>query len=162
MKASIPVLALVGVLFLVAVTATRIKPFATDREDLNLRPDDVHVLAVEKRIYATQCTSCHRVRLEGQPEWRIRGAYGLLPAPPHDASGYTWHHPDETLIRITKFGVASIAGDPGYKSSMPIYGGQLTDDKIIAALSWINAHRPAQVGQKHDQMNAQAAKASRR
>ena len=90
----------------------------------------------------------------------MRGPDGLLPAPPHDASGHTWHHPDEVLFRITKHGVASVAGDPGYKSSMPAYDGQLSDAEIVAVLSWIKAQWPAAVRQKHDQINAQAARSS--
>ena len=94
-------------------------------------------------------------------EWRTHGADGLLPAPPHDVGGHTWHHPDETLFRITKFGVARIVGDPNCKSAMPVYEGVLSDADIIAVLSWIKAQWPAAIRQKHDQINAEAAKASR-
>lgn len=114
-----------------------------------------------ERIYAARCASCHGARLEGQPDWRTRGADGLLPAPPNDASGHTWHHPDETLSRITQFGVASIIGDPNYQTAMPVYEGVLSDEDITAVLSWIKAQWSAAIRQKHDQMNAAAAKASR-
>jgi len=155
------VLALSAVLAAVIALAMRFDPFGADQAEAMLRPDDPKVLAVGERIYSEQCASCHGDRLQGQPEWRTRGTDGLLPAPPHDAGGHTWHHPDEMLFRITKFGVASIVGDPGYKTSMPAYGGRLSDDEIIAVLSWIKAQWPAQVRQKHDQMNAQAAEAAR-
>jgi mono/diheme cytochrome c family protein len=161
MKAPTVIIALSVVLAVVIATAISFDPFTNDQAEAMLRPDDPRVLAAGERIYADQCASCHGDRLQGQPDWRTRGADGLLPAPPHDAAGHTWHHPDEMLFRITKFGVASIVGDPGYKTSMPVYGGQLTDDEIIAVLSWIKAQWPAQVRQKHDQMNAQAAKAAR-
>ena len=26
-----------------------------------------------------------------------------FPAPPHDASGHTWHHPDAMLFKVTKY-----------------------------------------------------------
>lgn len=55
----------------------------------SLRPDDPQVLRVGARIYAQQCAACHGARSEGQPSWRDRGPDGLLPAPPHDASGHT-------------------------------------------------------------------------
>lgn len=144
-----------------ALVGTSFNPFSSGTPEHAFRPDDAKALAAGERIYVTQCASCHGARLEGQPEWRTRGADGLLPAPPHDASGHTWHHPDETLFRITKFGVASIVGDPNYKSAMPVYEGVLSDADIIAVLSWIKAQWPAAIRQKHDQMNAQAAKASR-
>ncbi len=161
MKTPTVAIALSVVLAVVIATAISFDPFTNDQAEAMLRPDDPRVLAAGERIYADQGASCHGDRLQGQPDWRTRGADGLLPAPPHDAAGHTWHHPDEMLFRITKLGVASIVGDPGYKTSMPVYGGQLTDDEIIAVLSWIKAQWPAQVRQKHDQMNAQAAKAAR-
>ena len=69
--------------------------------------------------------------------------------------------PDETLFRITQFGVASIIGDPDYPTAMPVYEGVPSDEDIIAVLSWIKAQCSADIRQKHDQMNATAAKASR-
>ena len=80
-------------------------------------------------------------------------ADGRLPAPPHDAFGHTWHHPDDTLVRITKFGVAKAANLASYESSMPAYEGVLSDDEIVAALSWIKSQWPASIRVKHDEMN---------
>jgi hypothetical protein len=33
-----------------------------------------------------------------------------LPAPPHDASGHTWHHSDAYLIAVTTYGGAAVTG----------------------------------------------------
>ena len=151
------VVALAGVAAVVLIG----NPVAPESAPVALRPDDSRLLAIGQQVYAQHCASCHGARLEGQPAWRERDAQGRLPAPPHDASGHTWHHPDETLFRITKFGVASIVGDPNYKTTMPVYEGVLSDDDIVAVLSWIKEQWPAAIRQKHDQMNAQAAKASR-
>jgi mono/diheme cytochrome c family protein len=127
-----------------------------------LRPYGTKALALGEVTYKAQCASCHGAGLEGQPDWRTRGANGLLPAPPHDASGHTWHHPDETLFRITKYGVAKAAGLKDYASSMPVYDGVLSDEEIIAVLSWIKSRWPAQVREKHDQMNAPSRSMDRR
>lgn len=86
-----------------------------------LRPDDPQVVSFGARIYAQQCAACHGVRGEGQSDWRERGTDGLLPAPPHDPSGHTWHHPDSQLFAITKFGLAKLIEQPDYKTAMPIY-----------------------------------------
>lgn len=109
-----------------------------------LRTDDERVLARGREVYAAHCAACHGARLEGQPNWRERGADGRLPAPPHDATGHTWHHADEALIRITRLGVAAAANLPGYDSAMPAYQGVLADDDIVAVLSWIKSQWPPQ------------------
>lgn len=103
------------------------------------------------------CASCHGAQLQGQPNWRERGADGRLPAPPHDASGHTWHHPDELLFRITKLGVVKAAQLQDYQSSMPAYEGVLSDEQILAALSWIKAQWPADIRARHDQLNTASA-----
>ena len=54
-------------------------------------------LRMGERLYQENCASCHGANLEGQPDWRTRLPNGRLPAPPHDASGHTWHHTDRVL-----------------------------------------------------------------
>jgi S-disulfanyl-L-cysteine oxidoreductase SoxD len=119
----------------------------------SLRPDDPAVLIQGKRVYEAHCAACHGARLEGQPNWRLRDASGRLPAPPHDATGHTWHHPDEVLFRITKFGVAKAANLKDYDSAMPAYEKVLTDEEIVAVLSFIKAHWPPAVRAKQDEVN---------
>lgn len=94
-------------------------------------------LAAGQQIYAERCASCHGADLEGQPDWRIRKPDGRLPAPPHDASGHTWHHSDEQLFRITREGPSAIL--PGYGSDMPGFAGVLTDEEIRAVLDYIKS-----------------------
>lgn len=123
-----------------------------------LRPDDAALVARGSAIYAQHCVACHGVRGEGQPNWRERGPDGLLPAPPHDASGHTWHHPDEQLFQITRDGMAATIRQPDYVSAMPAYKGVLSDADIVAVLSYIKAQWPAEVRAQHDEVNAQAAR----
>ena len=130
-------------------------------EPTTLRPADPQLLALGEKVYVTHCAACHGARLEGQPNWRERGADGRLPAPPHDASGHTWHHADALLVRLTKLGVARVAGLKDYNSAMPAYEGVLSDEEIVAVLSWIKSQWPAEVQAKHDQINAQARQAQR-
>lgn len=125
---------------------------------VQLRPDDAAVTALGQKVYAAQCAACHGARLEGQPNWRERGPDGRLPAPPHDASGHTWHHPDELLFRITKHGVAKAANLKDYVSAMPAYDGVLSDAEIVAALSWIKAQWPADIRVRHDELNRAASR----
>ena len=117
-----------------------------------LTPSDPDVVALGQSIYSENCASCHGVNLEGQPNWRLPGQDGQLPAPPHDATGHTWHHDEDTLFRLTKYGTGALIGDPNYVSNMPIYGGLLTDDEIIAALSYIKSTWPQEIRESHDEM----------
>ena len=119
-----------------------------------LAPDDAEVVALGQNIYSGQCAACHGARLEGQPNWRIRGADGLLPAPPHDATGHTWHHDDETLFTLTKYGLAGLM-ENAPQSAMPAYEGVLSDEEIIAVLSFIKSTWPNDLRKYHDELNAQ-------
>ena len=63
-----------------------------------------------------------------------------MPAPPHDESGHTWHHPDHVLFGITKRGLVPPYAPAGYKSDMPAFADQLSDDEIWAVLAYIKGH----------------------
>ena len=105
-----------------------------------LLPDDAGVIASGQKIYAENCASCHGANLEGQAEeWWKRDEDGMLLAPPHNDTGHTWHHGENLLFEITKYGLAAVIGDPDYESNMPVYEDVLTDDQIIAVLSYIKS-----------------------
>lgn len=103
-----------------------------------LFPDDLRIVKQGKALYDLHCAACHGANLEGQPNWKQRRADGKLPAPPQDESGHTWHHPELQLFDITKYGPQKFAG-PNYKTDMPAFDGILTDDEIIAVLSYIKS-----------------------
>lgn len=128
----------------------------TPAPTIQLQTDDTAMLARGQALYAQHCASCHGARLEGQPRWRERDASGRLPAPPHDATGHTWHHPDEVLFRVTKHGVAKATGMQGYDSAMPAYEGVLADADIVAVLSWIKSTWPPAIRAQQEEVNAQA------
>ena len=103
-------------------------------------PDDPSQVALGERIYAAHCATCHGANLEGQPNWMERKPNGRLPAPPHDASGHTWHHPDQQLMLITKKGLSAVV--PGYQSDMPAFESVLSDAEIAAVLAFIQSRWP--------------------
>ena len=100
------------------------------------RGGGTEVIAQGRAIYEAQCAVCHGPQLEGQPDWQAPLSSGRLPAPPHDATGHTWHHPDDLLFRIVKEGTAAIVGG-GYESDMPGFGDVLSDAEIHAVLAYI-------------------------
>lgn len=105
--------------------------------------NDPALLARGEAVYRTSCALCHGENLEGQPNWWIRDAEGNLPAPPHDASGHTWHHSDEVLFNLVKFGPAFYT--PGYAGKMPAYADLLEDRDIKAVNSWIASTWPTDI-----------------
>lgn len=123
-----------------------------------LKPENQRLTQIGSRIYSENCASCHGVNLEGQvKEWRSPNPDGRMPAPPHDETGHTWHHGDEVLFKITKLGVVRAANLENYKSAMPAYEGILSDEEIIAVLSFIKSKWPEEVQKRHDALNAQLA-----
>ena len=142
-----------------ALAGWELRPAAPPAASL-LRPHDAAVRAHGERLYRQHCAACHGAQGEGQSDWQSRGADGLLPAPPHDASGHTWHHPDAQLLAIVRDGMAQVIGQPDYRSAMPAYAGTLSDADIVAVLSWIKSRWPPEVQAHHDQVNAQAAAAA--
>lgn len=114
---------------------------------------DSTALARGEALYGEYCAACHSADLSGEANWRVRDAEGYLPAPPHDPSGHTWHHPDEQLFALTKFGTEALVGD-GYKSRMTGFGDILSDDDILAVLAYIKSTWPQPVIDRHNQINA--------
>ena len=131
-----------AVILLTVVACSETPPPGNDpRAD----PRNATRVAVGSMVYAQHCAACHGAKLEGQPNWRIRLPNGRLPAPPHDDTGHTWHHPDRVLFAITKGGVVPPYAPQGYQSDMLAFGGKLSDDEIWSALAYIKSHWTSQV-----------------
>ena len=120
----------------------------TDR--VVLRDTDPAIVALGASVYETNCASCHGADLEGQANWRSPDEDWRPPAPPHDETGHTWHHDGDTLFRLTKYGVGAFINDPDYASNMPIYEGVLSDEEIIAVLSYIKSTWPEDIRARHN------------
>lgn len=136
----------------VAVLAATLVTATSGASALKADPDDAAQVARGKQVYTEQCAACHGANLEGQPNWKIRSPDGKLPAPPHDASGHTWHHPDEQLFDITRRGTAALVGSD-YKTDMREFGSILSDDEIWAVLAYIKSTWPPEIQARHKRMN---------
>ena len=107
-------------------------------------------------IYAENCASCHGAKLEGQPDWQSPDENGVLPAPPHDQTGHTWHHDNATLFDYTKLGGAGALaqrGITGFASGMPGFAANLSDEEIWTVLAYIHSTWPARIQQNHAMRN---------
>jgi mono/diheme cytochrome c family protein len=78
--------------------------------------------------------------------WMERKPDGRLPAPPHDVTGHTWHHPDQQLMLITKKGLSAVV--PGYQSDMPAFESVLSDEQIAAVLAFIQSRWPEDIRER--------------
>lgn len=118
---------------------------------------DARQVALGQSVYAANCAQCHGRKLEGQPDWQAPLANGRLPAPPHDASGHTWHHSDEMLFNITRNGLKPYAGET-YESDMPVFADILKDEEIRAAIEFIKSTWPERERDYQRQMTLQQRK----
>ena len=128
---------------------------AVDTVEIRLQLNNPDLLNNGAKIYRTHCAVCHGINLEGQKGWNIKDGQNNILAPPHDETGHTWHHSDEDLFFITKYGGT---GKAGGASAMPGYEQILSDKEIISVLSFIKSTWPVQIRLQHDQINEQNVK----
>lgn len=137
---------------LIGAALYAISTLSADVDSIVLRDTDLETVTLGAAVYETNCAACHGANLEGQPDWRVSDEDGRLPAPPHDETGHTWHHDGDTLFRLTKYGVGALINDSDYASNMPIYEGVLSDQEIIAVLSYIKSTWPDDILARHDEL----------
>ncbi|WP_299207627.1 cytochrome c [uncultured Tateyamaria sp.] len=107
-------------------------------------------------LYQAQCAACHGANLEGQPNWRSPNDDGVLPAPPHDETGHTWHHDNQLLFEYTKLGgrgALATRGVTDFNSGMPAFEGVISDDEIWDILAYIRSTWPERVQEMHASRN---------
>ena len=100
-RGALPVVALAAVA-LGGLAFVYLKAATDAGGDTRADAGDAKLVAEGRAVYAKHCAECHGAKLEGQPNWQTRNPGGTFPAPPHDPSGHTWHHPDRVLFAITK------------------------------------------------------------
>ena len=118
-------------------------------------PRDGQQVAAGKAIYDQYCARCHGGNLEGQPNWKTRQANGRLPAPPHDATGHTWHHSDAALFGITRNGMTPYAG-ANYQSDMPAFAATLSNEQIWQVLAYIKSRWPRRIQDAQSAINRES------
>ena len=92
-------------------------------------------------IFRENCAVCHGENGEGQPDWHIPLSSGVLPAPPLNGDGHTWHHGDGTLYRAVSLGGSIFESPdvPKFRSGMPPFGKKLKPEEIIAVINYVKS-----------------------
>jgi mono/diheme cytochrome c family protein len=75
-----------------------------------------------------------------------------MPAPAHDETGHTWHHPDWQLFEITKTARQPFRPSE-YKTDMPAYKDILTDEEIWAVLAFIKNSWPVNIQERQSEIS---------
>jgi mono/diheme cytochrome c family protein len=104
---------------------------------------DLAMISLGEEVYAQQCASCHGENLEGEADWMSRNPDDSFRAPPHDASGHTWHHSDRVLREATLQGGARL-GEFG-TSDMPVFAEILSEREVDAVLAYIKSTWPDEI-----------------
>lgn len=157
----------VGTLIMAAITlawtANDLRLAISTPKRFYIGPTDDQNVALGRTLYVSHCAGCHGSKLEGQQNWQERRPDGRLPAPPHDATGHTWHHPDRVLFDITRNGlVPGHTAPAGYESDMPAYAGILSDREIMAVLAYIKSTWPREILELQDEVSRDAEKSGAR
>jgi mono/diheme cytochrome c family protein len=98
-----------------------------------------------KSVYVASCAVCHGANLEGQPDWQTPDENGVLPPPPHNKDGHTWHHSDEVLLSYVRLGGAGYLASTGvdnFKSGMPGFASILEEQDIQDVITYIKSTWP--------------------
>ena len=131
------------------VTAPNI---AYSQQDISLPYKDRAAVKLGQTIYRDNCASCHGIDLAGQIGWQTEILDGRRLAPPHDETGHTWHHPDELLFNMTKYGFEEMLGQE-YPNNMPVYEDVLSDNELLAVLGYIKSTWPERIKAIHNEIN---------
>lgn len=113
------------------------------------------LVARGRQVYSVQCARCHGANLEGQANWKAPLPDDSRPAPPHDASGHTWHHPDTLLFDIVKYG-GKVYALPNEVNNMPAFGDVLSNEDIAAVIAYIKRTWPPDIQRLQEEVNQQS------
>jgi mono/diheme cytochrome c family protein len=134
------------------VAAVAYARLSTEAEVTLLAWNDAAVVSRGQALYTARCAACHGVNGEGQSAASDPDSSTPL-APPHDASGHTWRHPDFALVQLTKSGASAVTCLELDENAMPRFEQTLTDREVIDVLSYIKSTWPEEIRAEQDAVN---------
>ena len=103
-------------------------------------------------LYINNCINCHGVNLQGQKGWENElDSDGHRLSPPLNGTGHTWHHSDELLHRMIKYGFAKLIKN--YEGKMMGFGDKISDEGIDNILSYIKSYWKDDIYEYHLEMS---------
>tara|TARA_A200000113_G_scaffold93059_1_gene83287 strand:+ start:156 stop:620 length:465 start_codon:yes stop_codon:yes gene_type:complete len=146
-------------IFLLIITLSIVSYFIflqskNSKEEVNVSSvslDEVSAkLELGKALYYTYCASCHGNNLQGQPKWKTSlDEDGHNYAPPLNGTGHTWHHSEEQLYNITRYGLKFY--NENYKGKMQ-GNDKLSDGDVWSILEYIKSVWPESIQKKYKTM----------
>lgn len=104
-----------------------------------------------KILYDQNCASCHKKDLGGTKNWRSVDSDGHTVPPPLNGTAHTWHHSDELLHDIIKYGFNDLIKN--YQGKMLGFGDKLNDNEIDSILAYIKTYWPEDIYLRHLDMS---------
>lgn len=103
-----------------------------------------------KALYYTHCASCHGDNLQGQPKWKTSlDEDGHNYAPPLNGTGHTWHHSEEQLYNIIRYGLKFY--NENYDGKMQ-GNDKLSDEDVWSILEYVKSVWPESIQKKYKTM----------
>ena len=102
--------------------------------------DSALQVAKGKILYDQNCASCHMSNLSGAKNWKGYDEDGHRLSPPLNGTGHTWHHSDDQLHSIIKYGFAKLIEN--YEGKMLGFGHKLKDSEIDSVISYMKSYWP--------------------
>tara|TARA_B100000214_G_scaffold333390_1_gene275415 strand:+ start:1427 stop:1831 length:405 start_codon:yes stop_codon:yes gene_type:complete len=105
-----------------------------------------------KLLYENNCSSCHGAYLQGAKNWMSeKDEDGANLPPPLNGTGHTWHHSEDLLFNIIKYG--GFYFDDNYTGKMIGFEKKLNDNEIYSILSYITNFWPKEIKSEWSKLN---------
>jgi mono/diheme cytochrome c family protein len=108
-------------------------------------------IEIGKKLFNNNCASCHGANLQGADNWKSLDEDGHRKAPPLNGTGHAWHHSDEQLYQIIKYGLAKFVKN--YQGKMMGFSDILSDTEITSVLAYMKSTWPKDILEKNHLMN---------